>query len=279
MSGAKTGKDGVVAEGKSLREKLTHIIDQETGLPLWVGPGQGDYTYEDAKDISRQFLASRSRGAAAGVNRPADSIDQGIRIAELITAKSENAPPPKNTVTTIAADGSHTTQEVDPSRPIIIEAKPTPPAGPTGVAGMASQMSELQQLITLLSGLGLVRLPGTPGEEKSQHKYIVIDKDGKQIESTGGQPIIIYRDQPSAAPNPMSSMPVTITGADGKPVTVGYDQLQQFFAIEEWKDKRRREEDKHAGHMELVSTFKDLAKKGAAALQDVVSSKGEEATK
>jgi hypothetical protein len=75
----------------------------------------------------------------------------------------------------------------------------------------------------------------------------------------------------------MASMPVTITGTDGKPVTVGYDQLQQFFAIEEWKDRRRREEDKHAGHMELVTTFKDLAKKGAAALQDMATSKGEEA--
>jgi hypothetical protein len=277
MAGAKVQKDGNVTEGKSLRDKLTHIINPDTGLPMYVGAGNGDYTYEDAKELASQFLASRARGnnAAGGTAHPSDSIDQAIRISELIT-KNENATPPqKKYLAKVNADGTATVEEYDQDKPLIVQTGPAAAVAPTGTAGLTGQVDQITALVNALISLGIVVKPGQNNNGAPPQKIIYLDKDGKPMEVNPGQPIIIYRDQPApAAPNPMSSMPVTITGADGKPITVAYDQLHQFFAIEEWKDKRRREEDKHAGQMELVSTFKDLAKKGTAALQDLAASKG-----
>jgi hypothetical protein len=103
---------------------------------------------------------------------------------------------------------------------------------------------------------------------------MMVDQEGKTIEVPAGQPIVIYKDRPGTI-NPAAGIPVTLKGGDGNPITVDYGQLETFFKIEEWKDKRRRDEDKHSGHMELTSTLKDLAKKATQALGDMVQGGGE----
>jgi hypothetical protein len=285
MSGSKVEKGGVITEGKSLRDKLTHIVDATTGLALWVGAGYGDYTYDDAQRASSQFLAAKARGAASGTVQQGqgDAFDQALKIVELINAKKEEGAvqPNKNYVVKTDAEGNVSMEEVDHDKPTIVQAA-APLAKPQGMTGVSSQATELVALVNALAELGLVKRPGPDNVIPQQQKsYIYVDAEGKAQEIQPGQPIIIRERAPSTAIVPSLSNSfgsVTIEQPDGtKQVVNNEQQLNLVIKLEDYKDRRRREEDSHQNRIAITNTFKDLLGKASKAAERMAS-RGPETT-
>ncbi|MDD4967308.1 hypothetical protein [Halothiobacillus sp.] len=276
MTGSRVGRDGQVTEGKTFRSKMTHIIDQTTGLPLWVGEGQGDYTYDDAKDLSRQFLASRSRSVVAANSGPQpDSIDQALKIMEFVKAqKAEEgggATPPRSYLIKMNPDGTSSVEEVDPGKPTVVQvgAAATPAQGS---AGLTSQVDQIMALVNALVSLGVVVKPGQNPALPPQ-KVIYLDKDGKPIEAPPGQPIVIYRDSPAQTPAPAG---IALPGANGEPGPVlNIAQLDAYFKIEDWRDRRRREEEAHQSRQDLIKSVSKAVPDVLKGAQDYLSSRKE----
>lgn len=281
MTGARKSKDGEVTEGKSLRDKLTHSINVDTGLPLYMGAGNGDYTYEDAKELASQFLASRSRGAAASggggtSTGQGNAFEQAVKIVEMIEAKkaeSGGSVTPKNYAVKFNADGTAEVEEMDPTKPMVIQTKPAIPIG-SGLDGINGQVTQLTELIKALANLGLVKLPGVDNGG-SQIKYIYVDAEGNKRETLPGEPIVINRPAPAvAAPTSM----VTIPTSDGKEMAISLAALETFFKVEDWKDKRRRDEESHQSHQELIKGIKDAVPDVIKGAQDFFNQKKEGTT-
>ncbi|MDD5700632.1 MAG: hypothetical protein PHU23_01165 [Dehalococcoidales bacterium] len=267
------GRGGSI-EGKPMDMRLTHVINPDNGLPLYVGEGAGDYTYKDALEISKQFLASRGRGASIGANSSnqtsSDPYEVAMKLVQMINdAKSEAGvpPPAKNYIVKIDADGNASVDERDPSKPMIVQTKPlgSVEKPPAGALGLTNQVNEITALVQALASLGIVKLPGSDSGNLQQVKYVYLDNDGKPIESQPGQPIVIYKERPIS---PSSNASLTLQGQDGKDVTFRLDQLDTLIRIEDWKNKTRREEESHQNHQDLI---KDIRK----ALPDVIKGAGD----
>ena len=257
-------------EKKKLQEEEVrdYILDEDDN-PVKIGPPPaGQLTYKDAVELSKIRAISKGKGKSG--SNGASNKSAAEQITEMVAAIDSirgSQAPPTNYMVRPGPNGWEV-EAVEQGKPIVI---PSPGAaenkGDTWVV-------ENGQARKLQPGEPVVIKPPAPTNPPAQQvKYMMVDQEGKTIEVPAGQPIVIYKDRPNTV-NPTAGIPITLKGGDGNPITVDYGQLQTFFQIEEWKDKRRREEDKHTGQMELISTLKDLAKKGSQALGDMVQNGG-----
>lgn len=273
MHSAKTGLDGIVTQGKGLRADLTHMLDTETDIPIYVGEGLGTMTYKDAIELAKIRAAGKARASSQQVPQ-GDAVDTALRIVEIINAKKEEGAvqPGKNYMVKVGADGQATLEEMDQGKPMIVQAGPTaPPLDP--MASLSSQAQGLKGLIELLSSLGLVRLPGQDNGGGGQPvKYVMVNPDGSRRELAPGEPIIIQAPAPQVIKDVTPSN-ILLPGKDGQPgMTLDIRQLDAYFKIQDWQDKRRREEESHNNHQELIKTVKEMAPEAIKGFQDWASS-------
>lgn len=260
-------------EKKKLQEEeeRDYILDEDDN-PIKVGPPPaGQLTYKDAVELSKIRAIGKGKGKSgsngASNKSPAEQITEMVAAIDSIRG---NQAPPTNYMVKPGANGQWEVEAVEPGKPVVI-----PSPGTTGSQKGDTWIVENGQARKLEPGEPVIIKPPVPTNPPAQQvKYMMVDQEGKTIEVPAGQPIVIYKDRPGTI-NPAAGIPVTLKGGDGNPITVDYGQLETFFKIEEWKDKRRRDEDKHSGHMELTSTLKDLAKKATQALGDMVQGGGE----
>ncbi len=249
---------------RAKEDEIRDYIVDENGDPVKVGEGAGTMTYKDAVELGKVRALGIKRGNGGSVASGKSVAEQIQEMVNAVDMLRGNQTPQPNYMVKPDGNGGWSVETVEQGKPVVI------PAPVSATPKKEIWVFKDGVLKKLEDGEPIVVSP--PPLQNTQPKYIMIDKDGKQQEVAPGQPIIIYKEAPTTAP-PVSGVPITLKDEKGNPITVDYGQLETFFRIEEWKDRRRREEDKHTGQMELISTLKDLAKKGAAALEDMTASK------
>jgi len=232
LTGSKTTAD---EEGKgvtpSKRGREYIIVDDE---PVRVGENLGDYSLQDAKDIlGLRALRTRFAGGAQAGAGPASTPE---KLSELLTALGPYLN--KGADVEMLKEIIGTRMELQKQEILSRIPQQGAPVQPktfieqlTEFAGAMGQMKEAGPLIKSMFGL-----PETPANS-----------------------------------NPLSGIPVTVTGPDGKPAVMDFAQvldLRKFMAEE------KRADESHQTKLEVAKEFKDLLGKAARAVSH--TAEGEE---
>jgi len=221
-----TGVSKTVAaeEGKDTSKGRDYIIIDDE--PLRVGENLGDYNLQDAKDIlAIRALKSRFTGAAQTGGGPASATE---KVSELLTAMEPylNKGSDADGLKEMLAD------KLALQRQDILSH--IPPQVQT-----AQPKTFIEQITEAVAAMSSLK------------------EAGPTLKSILGIP------ETSANSNPLSGVPVTVTGPDGKPAVMDFTQALDFrkFMAEE-----KRADESHETRMEVAKGFKDmLGKLGTAA--------------
>ncbi len=202
--------------------------------PVRVGENLGDYSLQDAKDIlAIRALKSRFAGAAQAGAGPSSATE---KVSELLTAMEP-----------YINKGS----DVDALKEML-----------------ADKLALLRQEI-----LSHIPQQGSPPQPKTFIEQLTefIGVMG-QVKEAGPtlKSILGISEAPA---NPLSGIPVTVTGPDGKPAIMDFSQALDFrkFMAEE-----RRADEAHETRLEIAKGFKDMLGKAGTALSHMAEGEEEE---
>lgn len=222
------------AEAKKLEKPvLTHIIRDDS--PVFVGEGQGDMTYEDAKHLCESRTAAKARTGSTGATGGQSLSSYGDELAKIIKSvrelDSERGSKGKSYLITPGNESEEATiTEVDNDKPLIVPERrpPAPQAGQSFIVhddGTTEQLEPNRPIV-------IVQKPREVLPPTTRGKSYVYDKEtGQMTEVSADAPVIIYGNQPrTSGDNPV----IPFVSPDGKPFTL---DLKTYFALEEHKQK------------------------------------------
>ena len=199
--------------------------------PVRVGENLGDYSLQDAKDI----LAIRAlKSRFTGVAQGGGQASSTEKVSELLTAME----PYINKGSDVTALKEMLADKLELQKQDILSRIPQP-GQPTQPKTFVEQLTEFA---------------GAMGQMKEA---------GPMLKSILGIP--------ETSSNPLSGIPVTVTGPDGKPAVMDFSQvldMRKFMAEE------KRADESHETKMEVAKGFKDLLGKAGTALSHMAE--GEE---
>lgn len=253
---------------KKEEEEIRDYVLDENDNPVKVGDLAGMMTYKDAVELSKIRSMGKAKAGASG-NNPSNKTmpEQITEMVAAVDALRGNQTPRTNYMVRPGADGNYTVEPVEEGKPVVIPQQVAPKKEIWVVKdGVLSKMEEGQPIV-------LNSAPATPQPQK----YIMVDKDGNQKEIAAGQPIIIVKEAAPSMLPAVSSASISVPDAEGKVHNLTLKDLELFFQVEEWKDKRRHDEESHQTRMEISGTFKDILKKASTAAERMVSAPPAEA--
>lgn len=257
--------NGVQKNIEELRKSFTHIIIDD--VPVFVGEGNGNMTYDDAKRLCEMRTAAKARGAAAVQANPpppqntlADQINLLKALAEIVGGNGNNKGK-SYLVVPGEEGGSAEIREIEPGQPIVAPAPVAQQAPGKTFLIDNGEVTEIE--------------PGRP------YVKIIREKDQNSGDNPGGggrRPILFLNPNtnmieewdPSKGPIMVNKPPtqessqplIQMTGLDGKPVNLS---LSTYFALEEHKEKMQEKKESHEMKLGLTKEFKNLLSKGAKA--------------
>lgn len=245
FAGAGKGKEAeeeVTARTKADREHSYMLVDN---VPVFVGRGLGDLNYNDAVDLAR-LRTARAVGAPSDTKGqqawgPTEVLDFINKVKEFTGSEEK-----KSYVVTQTVEGAKV-QEVVSGEPVVVGQAPQNPPS----SFMVDQQGQVKEL-----------KPGEPvvvQQPAAQPTTYLVKPDGTLVEQKAGQPIVIQVPAPSQNP----SVPVQITGPDGKPIVM---DLTNVITWKKYEAEEKRAEESHKIKMDAGSAIKEfLTKIGAAA--------------
>jgi len=266
QSGVKTD------EGKTTKsaEKpvLTHII--RDNLPVYVGEGYGDMTYDDAKKLCEMRTAAIGRGAGGNTGAATSVGSYASELAMVFKAVKDlqgDNPKAKSYLVTPGEDGATTLTEIDSEAPVVVpELKPR--QGPPPVSYLVKEDGSVD---VIEAGKPVViKQPAVPPAPVSPGKTWIYDRaTGKLEEADPTKPVIIYQNSPQQASNVL----LPFTGADGKPINLTLPALGQYlqtlFHIQDHQAKMEADKESHDLKVGLGKEIKDLISKAGKAFANM----------
>ncbi len=200
------------------------IVDDE---PVRVGENLGDYGLQDAKDIlAIRALRGRFTGAGQGGGQPPGAAE---KVSEVLTALS----PYLN-------KGSDT--DLGTLKEVIADK-------------LALQRQEI---------LSQIPQPGQPIQPKSIIEQITSFVAAIGSLKEAGPTLRSILGIPESSGNPGStSLPVQLTGTDGKPIVM---DLSNFINLEKFRGDERRADERHGAMIGLAQTVRENLGDGIAAI-------------
>ena len=207
-----------------------YIIDDD--VPVFVGPGLGDYSLQDAKDIlAIRALKSRFSGVGqAGAGQSGGGQPPGVaeKVSEVLTAL-----------------GPYINKGSD--------------------QGMLRELITAQMELQKQEILTHIPQPGQPSQPKSFIEQIaeVVTALGSLKEV--GPMLRSILGVPESSGNPgAAALPVQLTGTDGKPIIM---DLSQFISLEKFRGDERRADERHQALVGLSQTVRENLGDGISALK------------
>ena len=254
------------AESVSVGDKdkgRDYIIEDD--MPIYVGPGSGDMSMKDAKDIigMRAIRARHSGqlGGAAQQFRVEDIISILDKVKEVRGGEGSAA----KTYVVQPTDQGTVVKEVQPGEPLVVPSTGgnQPPA--TYFVDNDGNVKQVQ--------------PGEPIVLKQQstnpptQKTLIVRQTAEGIvteEVEPGKPIILEQNRPSGGG--MQGLPFPVFGSDGKPAHDGegrpiYADLEPTMRWLEFQSQEKRSNERHGALMGLVKTVQENVGDGIAALK------------
>jgi hypothetical protein len=96
-----------------------------------------------------------------------------------------------------------------------------------------------------------------------------VDAEGNRREVAPGEPIIIK--QPAPAASQVNQGSFSFKGDNGEDIVMPVNQLETFFRLEDWKEKRKREQESHESHQDLIKEIKKAIPDVLKGAQDYIS--------
>lgn len=264
-----TAQSGVKAEAEGKTTKsaekpvLTHII--KDNLPVYVGEGYGDMTYDDAKKLCEMRTAAIGRGAGGNTGAPTtvgSYADEFGKIIESVRKLDSGGGKGKSYLINRTEGGETVVTEMEGDKPVVVPEQRPPPAQP-GKSFLVQEDGIMQELE---SGkpIVIIKQPAAPPAPASQGKTFIYDRaTGKLEEAEAGKPIVIYQQPPApAAGNPV----IPFMSPDGKPFTL---DLTTYFKLEEHKAKMEADKESHDLKVGLGKEVKDLISKAVKAFANM----------
>ncbi|MDD5511555.1 MAG: hypothetical protein PHI12_12205 [Dehalococcoidales bacterium] len=258
-----TGLSTEEKQKKAEEEVRDYDLDPDD-KPIKVGADLGTLTYKDALELSKVRAISKARaGASAGGNGASnkslpEQIKDWIGAIDEMRGNSGQAPP-KGYLVKPGPDGNMMVEVVENTGiPMII------PQAQAAAPKKEIWVWKDGQLIPWEADKPLVFSappPVNPTPPPAPKRFMVDSATGQVSEITGDLPIIIRPPPPPPAVNPANakeSVSVTIEQADGSKQRVSSDSIDLYLRLEDFKDRRRREEESHQIKVDISNGFKDL---------------------
>ena len=263
------------------KKTFTHILTDD--VPVYVGEGQGDMTYEFAEELAKTRTAAKARGggAATGAVQPQSPNDQLKSMADTIktlldVVRGNNQG--KTYVIKPSEDGGPAEiEEIQPGAPIV-----APAAKPQQLPGRSYYIDDDGEAKEVDPGRPLVIIkkekPAAGGDNSlgPVRTYMIDKNTGEKTLVEAGAPIIIIQ-KPEAT---QGNQPVIQLGNDaqGKPQMI---DLATYFRMEEHKEGLAQKREKHDMQLGLLKEGKKLISKGMRAFahmsgEEPVEEEGEE---
>jgi len=240
-------KEKAKKEGK---EKRSYILDADD-KPVYVGEGLGDLDYDNALELAK--IRAGRRQVATGQPQSAGSLaDEVSKIfgafKEMVGEKTEG-----KSYIVRPSDEGYQIEEAEPGRPMIIS-QPQDNHKPQPIY-FVDQDGEVQEAPP---GQPIVIKQAAP-QSPNGIQYLIDKQTGQVQQVQPGQPIVIQTQPQQQYPY----TPIQMSDKDGNPMVF---DLSTYIRLEEFKDKRRRDEESHAPKQEIARSFNDLISKATSAL-------------
>jgi len=240
------------------------IVDD---MPVPVGPGLGDYTMKDAKELL-QIKAIKARFAGGGGGGPQQwGPKELMEVIDKVTEKRGDGGGPKTYVVQQTEQGA-IVKELQPGEPLAL----APPGGSKPSATFLVDHEGNTQEIQ----------PGHPiiikqsGNPPPAPKTILVRQTAEGIvteEFEAGKPIIL--NAPSPGGSGMPATPFPVFGKDGKPITDSegrpvYADLEPTLRWMGFQGEQRRADEKHKMLMGLGETARENIPDGIKAVMGAI---------
>ncbi len=255
------------------RQHLTHILD-DRDIPQYLGPGLGDMTEKDAIDLSKARAMGNRRTGASGSGEPKTIGSQADDLVKVIAAVQElqglqGSNIPKSWIAKTNAEGQMTVEELDPSKPNVVQSSNAPPASAQKIMVVIPKEDGSFQM-TPFDPTQPLNFPSMRSPSRPSGKTIIIDRNtGEREEVEDGKPVIIFKN-PQGSTSPTTPV-LQFKDSSGIPITLDIDT---YFRLEDHKAKKEREQESHEMKMDIMKTVKDLAAKGAKAAGRIAEREG-----
>lgn len=228
--------------------KRDYILDADDQL-VNLGEGKGTMDYGDAMDLAKLRTARKKDAAGATPGSMADEITKVFNafkamMGDKVEGKSYLMKP---------GDNGYTVEEVDPNKPMLIQAGAGGSPSPSYYIDSEGKTQELKPGQPLV----IFKEAGKPAPASQQ--YLIDQRTGEVREVAQGTPIIIKTEP---APG-LQATPIRLKDKDGNDLVM---DLTTLIRLEEHHDKQRRDEETHGVKLEIAKGFKGLIKHAEAAL-------------
>ncbi|MBA7624295.1 hypothetical protein ES703_31702 [subsurface metagenome] len=273
----------------SLREKVVGTLEEDTGggeeavsasardkgrdymivedLPVNVGPGLGDYTMKDAKELL-QIRAIRSRIAGAGGGASQQWGPKELKeIIEMVTEKRGDGGPPKTYVVQQSEQGA-IVKELQPGEPLTLAPSGGNKPPVTILLKPDGSTQEIQPGHPIF-----IEKAGNP--PPAQRTTIVRQTDKGIVKETYEPGETIILNTPPAVGSGMGMTPFPVFGKDGKPIMDSegkpvYADLEPTLRWLGFQGEQRRAEEKHKMLMGLGETARENIPDGIKAVMGAI---------
>lgn len=243
--GAKVSKK----EGEGGRD---YILDVD-GNPVKVGEGYGDLDYKDAVALSALKLGRGSKVAGQQAQTPASMADDMVKMFTVFQQFMGPRAEGKSWMVRQGEEGLQV-EEVEPGRPMVVN-YPQGNNKQTATYFVNSE-GEVEQV---QPGQPIVIRQPAPAQGGGAVQYLIDKTTGQVSQVEPGQPIVIHA-QPPQQQYPYT--PIEMKDKDGNPMVL---DLETYIRLEEFKDKRQRDQEEHELQVDIMKGLKDVATKATAA--------------
>lgn len=257
-------------EGEKGKESATHKVHKRDYIigssetPIYVGEGLGDLDYDDAMAITKLRLAGQAKTMALGGTSQPQTVgsiaDEFIKVVGAVDQVRGGQPSSNKSFVVTPGEKGYEVQELEANKPLIISSPQTANRSPVYYVDADGKVTETQP------GQPIVVIKQAPPQTlPAPASTVYVDADGKVQIAKPGEPIVIVREGGRTASSSMQ-LPV---GPEGALVPVSLEQMELFFKAEDWKDERRRKEEKHEVQMDIGKGLRDLVVKAQRAVGHV----------
>lgn len=239
------------AEAKKDGAGKRDYILSEGYTPTYVGEGLGDLDKDEAYELSRAYLAGRTKGGAGAT--PGSMADEFVKMFGAFKEMMGDQAKGKSYMVRPGENGLQV-EEVQPGQPIVISQPQTEnkPA-PTWFVDPEGNTHEVQPGQPII-----IKQPAPANTAQPAQQYLIDKTSGQVTPVTPGQPIVIQ-----SAPAQSQMSPIQVMDKDGKPMIL---DLATFIKLEEHREKQKRDDESHEVKMEIAQGFKDLLKDAQKAM-------------
>ena len=274
-----SGQNGSAAARnmEDFKKTLTHSIIDD--VPKFMGEGEGDMTYEDAKKLCEIRAASKAKAGTVATVTPAQPVDptmQALKILETLVPliKGDGTGRPKAFMVTPSEDGGPVEiSEIDPDKPIVA---PSPRVqqipGRTFVVeedGVVTEVDAGKPYVKIVKEKALVPSGGQGGAQNGFFFFNPRTRMIEQWDPSKGPFMIPQADEPPASRQPV----IQLKGADGELMNL---DLSTYFALDEHKEKMRQKRDGFEMKQGLAKEAKTLLSKGIRAFSHMAGESEDE---